>query len=99
VRDQLCFFAQQTAEKYLKALLEELGLTIPKTHDLERLLDLLILRYPELRSERRGGRALTPFAVTTRYPGENATKRQAASAPRWADGVRSACRVLLSLPP
>ena len=36
--DQVCFLCQQSAEKYLKALLEELGQHIPKTHDLEHLL-------------------------------------------------------------
>jgi HEPN domain-containing protein len=30
--DQVCFHCQQSAEKYLKALLGELGQTIPKTH-------------------------------------------------------------------
>jgi HEPN domain-containing protein len=33
--DQVSFHCQQSAEKYLKAVLEELGLLIPKTHDLE----------------------------------------------------------------
>ena len=28
----------QSAEKYLKALLEELGIYVEKTHDLDRLL-------------------------------------------------------------
>ncbi len=30
-QDEQCFHSQQCAEKYLKALLEELGLTIPRT--------------------------------------------------------------------
>ena len=33
--DQLCFHYQQSAEKYLKALLEELGIAVTKTHDLD----------------------------------------------------------------
>jgi len=36
--DSACFHAQQCAEKYLKARLQEAGLAFPKTHD---LLDLL----------------------------------------------------------
>ena len=32
--DQICFLCQQSAEKYLKAILEEAGQPIPKTHDL-----------------------------------------------------------------
>ena len=40
--DQVCFHCQQAAEKYLKALLEELNQPVPKTHDLELLLDQLL---------------------------------------------------------
>src|SRR3954470_21406758 len=86
--DQVCFHCQQSAEKYLKRLLEELGLSIPKTHDLENLLDLLLPQYRGLRSLRRPLRSLTPFAVEIRYPGTDATKRQATSALRWAGRVR-----------
>ena len=40
--DLVCFLAQQCAEKYLKAALQEEGITPPKTHDLEKLMDLLL---------------------------------------------------------
>jgi HEPN domain-containing protein len=36
--DQLCFLCQQAAEKYLKALQEERGIAIPRTHALKDLL-------------------------------------------------------------
>ena len=41
------FHCQQSAEKYLKALMEERGLGVPKTHDLDELCTLLLtmLRY------------------------------------------------------
>jgi HEPN domain-containing protein len=93
------FCCQQAAEKYLKPLIEELGHTIPKTHALERLLDLVIPHHPTLRLYRRGLRFLTKFAVETRYPGDDPTKRQAAAAQRWAGRVRGACRALLGLRP
>ena len=86
--DQLCFHCQQSAEKYSKALLQELGLGIPRTHILRDILDLLIPHHDELRSLRRGVKFLTRFAVGTRYPGERASKRQAAAALRWAGRVR-----------
>ena len=35
------FHVQQAVEKYLKARLEEAGLSIPKTHDLLHLLNLV----------------------------------------------------------
>ena len=95
--NQVCFHCQQSAEKYLKALLEELGLAIPKTHDLEDLLDLLLPHHASLSRCRRGLRLLTGFAVDPRYPLWHATKRQAASALRWAGRVRDACRTLLGL--
>ncbi|MBC7815876.1 MAG: HEPN domain-containing protein [Planctomycetaceae bacterium] len=98
VHDARCFHCQQSAEKYLKALLEELGATIPRTHNLEDLLALLLPHYPQLRSLRRGLIFLTDFAVETRYPGENANKRQAESAMRWATKVRAVIRQMLGLP-
>jgi HEPN domain-containing protein len=95
--DQLCFHCQQSAEKYLKAILEELGLHISKTHDLDDLLKLLQSRQPKLVSLRRGLVFLTDFAVDTRYPGNRATKRQAAAALRWASRVRDGCRSALGI--
>ena len=40
---------------------------------------------------------LTDFAVEYRYPGDNASKRQAQAALRWAGRVRDACRALLGI--
>ncbi len=97
--DEQCFHCQQSSEKYLKALLAELGLTVPRTHTLKDILALLVPRHPALKGYRRGLVFLTRFAVETRYPGDSASKRQAASALRWADRVRAVCRSLLGLPP
>ena len=82
--DELCFHCQQASEKYLKALLEELGQAIPKTHNLVTVLHLLVGFHKQLRSFRRGLDFLTRFAVGTRYPGDWSTnaKRQPPSAPR-----------------
>src|SRR5229473_154765 len=95
VHDGVCFHCQQGAEKYLKALMEELGLFIPKTHDLDVFLTALRTAHPMLRSLRRGLLFLSDFAVDTRYPGKNASKRQAIAALRWAGRVRRAARELL----
>jgi len=67
--DQICFHCQQSAEKYLKALLEELGEPVPKIHDLDELLALLLPHYPQLSALARGLALLTTFAVAARYPG------------------------------
>ena len=98
LHDQVCFHCQQSAEKYLKAILEEQGLPIPKTHDLEVLLGNLATLFPALLSLRRGLLILVDYAVDSRYPGNHTTKRQATSALRWAAKVRTLCRNLLGFP-
>jgi HEPN domain-containing protein len=95
--DERCFHCQQSAEKYLKGLLEELGQNVPKTHDLLMLRNLLVPHHPAVRGMRRGLAFLTDFAVDTRYPGANATKRQAVAAERWASQIRMACRNMLGI--
>ena len=97
LHDGVCFHCQQAAEKYLKALLQEAGLPIPKTHSLLTLQNLLLPRHPGLKSLRRGLNFMTRFAVDARYPGHFATKRQAQACVRWANRVRTACRTLLGL--
>lgn len=92
----VCFHSQQPVEKYLKALMEECGVSIPRTHDLNYLRTLLIhhcMRLPP----RRGLQFLTPFAVETRYPGDRASKRDAAAALRWAVKCRALVRARLGL--
>ena len=44
--DLTCFACQQSAEKHLKALLQESGKVVPRTHDLELLLALLLPQDP-----------------------------------------------------
>jgi HEPN domain-containing protein len=99
LHDQVCFHCQQCAEKYLKALLQEAGLFIPKIHDCETLLDLLPPQYASLSRFTRGLAILSEYSVAVRYPGENATKRKASSCLRWAEKVREECRKHLGLKP
>lgn len=95
--DQACFFCQQSAEKYLKAILQERGVAFARTHDLEALCVLLAPAPPGLQSHRRGLKFLSRFAVQTRYPGDAATRRQAVAALKWAGRVREASRAELGL--
>jgi HEPN domain-containing protein/predicted nucleotidyltransferase len=95
--DQACFHCQQSAEKYLKALLVEQSQPAPRTQVLEDLISLLLPHHASLAPLRRGARFLTRFAVATRYPGKNATRRQTAAALRGAGKVRTAARALLGL--
>jgi HEPN domain-containing protein len=98
-RDAVCFHCQQAAEKYLKALLQELGLAVPRTHDLEDLLDLLLPRDATLKPLRRGLAVLTRYAVEYRYPGVRARTREMQSALRMAERVRVELRIRLGLRP
>jgi HEPN domain-containing protein len=95
--DGVCFHCQQAAEKFLKALLQELALPVPRTHELTDLQVLALPHHASLRSLRRGLDFLTRFAVDPRYPGFRANKSQARSALRWAKRMEEVCRGLLGL--
>jgi HEPN domain-containing protein len=77
LHDGVCFHCQQCAEKNLKGFMEELGLAVPKIHDLEVLLTMLGPHHPTLQPLRRGLLFLSEFAVEPRYPGTSPNKRQA----------------------
>src|SRR5438552_14120898 len=74
--DAVCFHCQQSAEKYLKARIHEAGMTVPKTHDLEALLDEILPVEPLWSAFRPALQDLSDFAVDFRYPGNRATKAQ-----------------------
>ncbi len=66
----VCFHCQQSAEKYLKALLILEEISFPKTHDLLALLTLLQDAYPDLVLYREWLEILNPYSVQFRYPGD-----------------------------
>ncbi len=98
-RNAACFHCQQAVEKYLKALLQESGAPVPKTHDLNHLIDLLLPHDATLVSLRRGAASLTKYAVEYRYPGLRATTRQMQVALRTMERVRAEVRARLGVPP
>lgn len=97
VCEQTCFFCQQSAEKYLKARLEESGLRFPKTHDLEQLIHLLIPVEPLWSALMPAARHLTAFAVRFRYPGCDATMKDVKLALRHAKTIRAEARLTFGL--
>ena len=99
LHDLACYHCQQSAEKYLKALLQEWGLVPPRTHNLDDLLILLLPRDAVLRSLNRRTHSLTRYAVAIRYPGKRATRREAQAALRHAEAVRRQIRTRLGLAP
>ena len=67
--EDLCFDAQQAAEKSIKALLVYRKVQFPKTHDLIGLLTLLDRSGIEVPKEIRQADILTGYAVEASYPG------------------------------
>src|SRR5438105_804688 len=92
LRDLVCFHCQQTAEKYLKALLQEVGAILPKTHNLKDLVKLLLPYDGTLAPLQRGLRTLSRYAVDYRYPGLRATRKRMQSAMKQASRIRGALR-------
>lgn len=97
LHDQVCFHCQQSAEKYLKARLEEAGIVSPKTHDLEKLLGLVMTIEPLWPSLRPHLKRLTDYAVNFRYPGSEATAQEAKTAIADCKAMRKEARIALHL--
>jgi HEPN domain-containing protein len=95
--DQGCFHCQQSAEKYLKARLEEANIMSPKTHDLKKLLSLVLPVEPLWGSLLPSLAALSQFAVEFRYPGNEADARDMKDAIRHAKVARREVRLAFGL--
>ncbi len=80
--EDLCFNAQQAAEKALKAVCVKHNLDFPKTHSLVRLMDILEEAGVVLSETVKAADILTDYAVQSRYPGwgEAVTKDEYAKA-------------------
>ena len=87
--EDLCFDAQQAAEKALKAVLVAFGIQFRFVHDLAELLTLLEEHGVALSEDVRASAALTDYAVDTRYPGtsEPVTEEEFKEALRIAEEV------------
>jgi len=75
--DAACFHAQQCAEKYLKARLQEANVAFQKTHNLLDLLALVRAVEPGWNALQSDLAVLNNYSVDFRYPGKSATKAQA----------------------
>jgi HEPN domain-containing protein len=93
--EQLCFHAQQAAEKAFKAVLLKLDIDYPPTHNIQGLVDCLPRKYITLPALVAATR-LTPYAAAFRYPGEEerVSKKEYKEAIRiaediieWAEGI------------
>lgn len=88
-REDLCFDAQQAAEKAVKALLVERRIVFPYVHDLRLLLSLLEQAGVGVPDEVRRAEELTKYATAARYPdlGEPVTDEEYHQAFAWAEAV------------
>lgn len=92
------FLAQQCAEKYLKAFLEEHNIAFGKIHDLVVLLNSSGGLLPELISQRQSLAHLSTFGIAARYPGAQADRQAAEDSMKTAESVRTVIRVKFQLP-
>ena len=91
------YHAQQCAEKYLKAFLVFHHIDFPYTHSITRLLEIGSEILPI--NEFKEAEMLTPYAITTRYPGEDeeVIKEEAVEAIRAAEIVKEKINMQLKL--
>jgi HEPN domain-containing protein len=94
--EDLCFNAQQAAEKAIKAVLLHHGVRFPYIHDLAQLLTLVRQAGFEVPEVVRQAIVLSDYAVESRYPGlaEPVTQEEyreaiilAEEVLRWARGI------------
>lgn len=93
----ICFLTQQCVEKYLKAMLQQNNIPIPKTHNLDELLNLILPTYPSWSSWKNQLSSLTTHAVDSRYPGDIPTETDADKAMEICNIVRDAIRIELNI--
>jgi len=67
--EDLCFDAQQTAEKAIKGVLVSKGRRFPRTHDVGELLNLVAATGVEVPPCVLEAKRLTPYVIAGRYPG------------------------------
>ena len=97
IYDGICFHAQQCAEKYLKARLQEAGIHFAKTHNLLNLLNDLLPIEPSWINLHKSLAFLTVYAVKFRYPGDSADKVEAKEAVKNCRLIRKAVRQAFNL--
>jgi HEPN domain-containing protein len=90
----IAYHAQQCAEKYLKAYLVFKQLDFPYTHNIRSLMQLCV---GDWIVEISDADELTPYAVTTRYPGidDRVTRKDAIYGVELAKKVRKVLRRVL----
>lgn len=79
----ICFHLQQSAEKYLKAILVLKGWSFPKTHDLNALSKMCEENGVLIGIDEDDLDILSAYAIVTRYPGAEPQKLSGALPARF----------------
>lgn len=89
--EDLCFHAQQAAEKAIKAVYLSRGVAFRYTHDLDQLLSVLAHSGVEVPERVREAINLTVYAWEARYPGLGEPVTEA----EWKEAVEIAEQVVV----
>jgi len=92
------FHCHQTAERYLKAQLEELSLSAAKARSLTALLKPLLPHHPTWATLKAELRLLNNCGLESCYPGHTATRVDVQSALAASRSIRTEIRSSLGLP-
>lgn len=90
--DAVCYHCQQCAEKYLKAYLVLHRVAYPKTHDLLKILEMVLPIDALMAVVQREIKFLNPYSIGIRYPGESADREEAKKAIKAVISVREIIR-------
>jgi HEPN domain-containing protein len=97
VHDHACFHFQQAAEKYVKARLEEANVRIPKTHQVDDLVQMALPLEPLWSALLPAASRISDYGVRVRYPGNEATAQEMKTAHQDAKSIRESARTALGL--
>jgi HEPN domain-containing protein len=94
----VCYLCQQSAEKYLKALLASRGVDPPRIHSLDDLLSACCAYDTSLDACRSSAITLTQYAVNVRYPGSTVAVEDAWEAMTALRAIRRIIRRAFDFP-
>ncbi|MEK7474921.1 MAG: HEPN domain-containing protein [Candidatus Coatesbacteria bacterium] len=99
--EDVCFDAEQAAEKAIKALLLHKGIEFPKTHSIAELLALLGRGGVAIPDDIKKADDLTDYATAARYPGfpRGISETDFKEALKLAEGVVAWVERQVSAPP
>ncbi|MGH9831362.1 MAG: HEPN domain-containing protein [Blastocatellia bacterium] len=96
--ETVCFQAHESAEKYLKARLQEAGVAFDRTLSLKKTMKLVFSVEPDWKSLPEDLSKLSPYTIDYLYPGKQANKAEAQDAISRCRRIRDFIRTAFGLP-